>query len=230
MRLRFEREFYALKGSSTGDGSQGDLLVASTKLDWCGASMLRVRTVIVFMTATYIGAVLSQRAPVRSLVAEDSGGDCVSSSSMDRRHACMVFCIAAASLVGCATPSAPDPRGKWMPVNRFADAPQAIPLNQSYVYQASPADGTLKTMLTRWARDSRMTLSYLHPNDYTLYGPVGSVRTPSLAEAVAALTSAYASENVVVVVDRGQIVVSRASQAGGSGAAPVAADLSAAGQ
>lgn len=142
----------------------------------------------------------------------------------------MVFCFAAVLLVGCATPSAPDPRGKWMPVNRFADAPQAIPLTQSYVYQASPADGTLKTMLARWARDSRMTLSYLHPNDYTLYRPVASVRTPSLAEAVAALTSAYASENVVVVVDRGQIVVSRASQAVGSVAAPVAADLSAAGQ
>nr|WP_255682309.1 hypothetical protein [Luteimonas sp. BDR2-5] len=115
-------------------------------------------------------------------------------------------------MVGCATPSAPDPRGKWLPVNRFSETPQAIPLNQVYVFQAMPADGTLKTMLTRWARDSQMTLSYLHPNDYTLYGPVGSIRTPSLAEAAAALTSAYSSENVVVVVDRSTIVVSVATQ------------------
>lgn len=95
-----------------------------------------------------------------------------------------------------------------MPVNRLAEAPQAIPLSQVYVFQASPADGTLKTMLTRWARDSRMTLSYLHPNDYTLYGPVGSIRTPSLVEASAALTAAYTRENVVVAVDRSTIVVS----------------------
>lgn len=99
-----------------------------------------------------------------------------------------------------------------MPVNRMADAPQAIPLNQVYVFQANPADGTLKSMLTRWARDQRMSLTYLHPNDYTLYGPVGSIRTPSLVEAASALTAAYASQNLVVVVDRSTIVVSLATQ------------------
>ena len=149
---------------------------------------------------------------------------------MDRRYTYLGFCVVALALTGCATPNAPDPRGKWMPVNRLADTPQAIPLSQAYVYQASPADGTLKTMLTRWARDSRMTLSYLHPNDYTLYRPVGNVRTASLVEAVAALSSAYASENVIVVVDRGQIVVSYASPTGAPFTAPVAADLSVRGQ
>lgn len=194
--------------------------------------MLRVRIVMFFlMTATRVCAQRSRRELLCGRPwLKISMVICVSCISMDRRYACLVLCVAAVSLVGCATPSAPDPRGKWMPVNRFADAPRAIPLNQSYVYQASPADGTLKTMLTRWARDSRMTLSYLHSNDYTLHGPVGSVRTPSLAEAVAALTSAYASENVVVAVDRGRIVVSFASQAGEPLAASVAADLSAAGQ
>lgn len=136
--------------------------------------------------------------------------------------------LAVISLVGCATPSAPDPRGKWMPVNRLADAPQAIPLNQVYVFQASPADGTLKTMLTRWARDSRMTLSYLHPNDYTLYGPVGSIRTPSLVEASAALTAAYAGENVVVAVDHSTIVVSVAGSQGDSAEVQGSVDAAAA--
>lgn len=72
---------------------------------------------------------------------------------MVRGRVRLAFVVAVLSLAGCATPSAPDPRGKWMPVNRMADAPQAIPLNQVYVFQANPADGTLKAMLTRWARD-----------------------------------------------------------------------------
>lgn len=137
--------------------------------------------------------------------------------------------VAVAFLAGCATPNAPEPRGKWVPVNRFADVPQAIPLNQAYVFQATPADGTLKTMLTRWARDSKMTLSYLHPNDYTLYGPISSIRTPSLVEASAALTAAYSSQNVVVVVDRSAIVVSLASARSQPVAATDGAGTSAAG-
>ena len=164
------------------------------------------------------------------LVAKNIDGDCVSGKAMDRWFAGVLFCIAAVSIAGCATPSAPEPRGKWVPVNRFADAPQAIPLTQSYVYQASPADGTLKTMLTRWARDSRMSLSYQHPNDYTLYRPVADIRTPSLVEATAALTSAYASQKVVVVAERGQIVVSFAYQGDASMPAPAAADLPARGK
>ncbi len=112
-------------------------------------------------------------------------------------------------LCACATPPATDVGGRWRPVNRFADAPQAIPLHQAYVYQASPADGTLKTMLSRWARDGRMTLSYQHPNDYTLHGPVGGIRTTSLEQAAAALSAAYAEHGVQVTVERTQIVVSQ---------------------
>ncbi|MCD9098116.1 hypothetical protein LU699_12755 [Luteimonas fraxinea] len=111
----------------------------------------------------------------------------------------------------------------------MADAPQAIPLNQVYVFQASPADGTLKSMLTRWARDQRMTLSYLHPNDYTLYGPVGSIRTPSLVEAASALNAAYASQHLVVGVDRQTIVVSLATQRDDSLPATSGGETSAAG-
>lgn len=116
---------------------------------------------------------------------------------------------AAALLSACATPEAADFGGRWRAVNRFADTPQPIPLQQAYVYQASPADGTLKAMLSRWARDARMTLSYQHPNDYTLHGPVGSIRTTSLEQAASALSSAYAAHGVHVLVDRTQIVVSQ---------------------
>lgn len=128
--------------------------------------------------------------------------------------------LALALLCGCATPQAADIGGRWRPLNRFADAPQAIPLQQAYVYQASPADGTLKTMLARWARDARLTLAYQHPNDYTLHGPVGNIRTTSLEQAAAALSSAYAGHGVYVLVDRAQIVVSQRT----AGDAPAAAD------
>lgn len=116
-------------------------------------------------------------------------------------------------LAGCVTPPAPEPRGKWRPVNRLSDVTHAIPLQQSHVYQSSPVDSTLKGLLTRWAKDSGMTLSYLHPNDYTLYVPVGDIRTTSIVEAAAALSSAYASQGVVVSVEQSRIIVSVAGGA-----------------
>ncbi|TDK22666.1 hypothetical protein E2F46_12930 [Luteimonas aestuarii] len=136
-----------------------------------------------------------------------------------------ISCVA--MLLGaCATHGAPDVGGRWRPVNQFAETPVAIPLQQAYVYQASPADGTLKTMLNRWARDSKMSLSYLHPNDYSLHVPVAQIRTTSLEQAALALTAAYAAQGVRVVADRSQIVVSRtqADQPSGVGAATVQAE------
>lgn len=139
-----------------------------------------------------------------------------------RNMLCAAFLCSTALLAGCATPKATEPRGKWMPVNRMAEAPQAIPLHSSYLYQSAPVDGTLKGMLTRWAKDSGLSLSYQHPNDYTLYGPVAKIHTVSIAEAVAALSAAYAAQGVLVVVERSQIVVSVAANAG-DGAADAAA-------
>ncbi|MEG2805040.1 hypothetical protein [Stenotrophomonas sp.] len=96
----------------------------------------------------------------------------------------------------------------------------AIPLNQSYVYQAAPVDRTLKGLVTRWAKDTGLTLSYQHPNDYTLYGPVAKIRTSSAGEAAAALSAAYAPQGVVITVDNTRITVSvaAASTAGAAGA------------
>lgn len=121
-------------------------------------------------------------------------------------------------LVGCTTPEAPGVRGRWKPVNGFSEAPEAIPLQPSYLYKASPADGTLKNMLSRWARDRKMSLSYLHANDYTLHEPVAHIHTADLQAAVSALSDAYAAHGVVVAVQSNQIVV-RAAQA-----APVEVD------
>ncbi|QDH71361.1 hypothetical protein FKV23_15635 [Lysobacter alkalisoli] len=115
--------------------------------------------------------------------------------------------------VGCAAPEAPGVRGRWKPVNHFAAAPEVIPLQQAYLFQASPADGTLKNMLSRWARDSRMSLSYLHSNDYTLYAPVADIHTTNLQAAVSALTDAYAQQGVSITADGSQIVVRAATAA-----------------
>lgn len=126
-----------------------------------------------------------------------------------RSAATAVLVVVTMQLSACATPEARDIGGRWRPVGQFAETPRAIPLQQAYVYQASPADGTLKVMLERWARDSRMALSYQHPNDYTLHVPVADIRTTSLEQATDALSSAYAGHGVRVASDEKRIVVSQ---------------------
>lgn len=134
------------------------------------------------------------------------------------RCAAGIVLAVVALLSGCATPGAPGVGGRWKPIHQFADTPRAIPLQQAYVYRAVPADGTLKAMLARWARDSRVELSYLHPSDFTLHAPVSRIRTTSLDQAVAALSSAYAAYGVDVTADRSGIVVSQ--RGAGVGGAP----------
>jgi len=65
-------------------------------------------------------------------------------------------------------------------------------------------------MLGRWAKDARLTLAYLHPNDYTLHAPIANIRTGSLEDAAAALSAAYAEQGVQVSVERPRIIVSQA--------------------
>jgi hypothetical protein len=132
-----------------------------------------------------------------------------------------VLILLVVALSGCATRPAPDFGGRWKAVNRYAASAEEIPLYQSYVFHASPMDGTLKTMLTRWANDSKMTLSYLHPSDFTLYGPVAQIQTNDLQQAVSQLSAAYAAQQVSVTASNNQIVV-RVAEAGGE--APAAAD------
>lgn len=120
-------------------------------------------------------------------------------------------------LSSCATRPAPDFGGRWKNINRFSEETQAIPLQDAYLFYASPMDGTLKNMLDRWAKDSDMVLTYQHPMDYTLYSAVADIRTPSLQEAVSQLNTAYASQQVSVGVNGNEIVV-RISSGDASGA------------
>ncbi len=68
-------------------------------------------------------------------------------------------------------------------------------------------DGTLKNLLSRWASDSGMVLSYLHPSDFTLFEPVQGIRTPSLRQATAELSRLYAGHRVLVEVQDNRLVV-----------------------
>lgn len=127
-------------------------------------------------------------------------------SSLSWWQALAVSCLVLA-LAACATRSAPNFRGRWQPVNQFAETPREIPLHQPYVYAPLPLDRTLKSMLTRWARDSRMVLSYLHGSDYTLHQPVAHIRTSNLQAALERLNQAYASQGMAISADDSRITV-----------------------
>lgn len=114
--------------------------------------------------------------------------------------------VALVGLTACAT-TAPEYGGRWKPVNRYAELPQEIPLYEAYAFYPSPMDGTLKSMLERWARDSKMTLSYLHLSDFTLHSAVAGIHTNSLQEAVSQLTTAFAQQGVSITAEGNQIVV-----------------------
>lgn len=117
-------------------------------------------------------------------------------------------------LAGCGTTPAKEFGGRWKPVNHFTDQPQELPLHVAYVYQASPLDRTLKTMLQRWATDSGHRLEYRLQSDYTLHQEVAVVTHTDLAQAAAAVSQAYLTQGVVVRVDGNALVVEPASSAG----------------
>lgn len=120
----------------------------------------------------------------------------------------LVVTVACSLLIaGCATQPAPGISGRWKPVNHFASSIEAIPLHPAYEFYASPLDGTLRTMLARWALDSKMTLVYEDASDFTLYAPVARIRTGDLREAAAMLTALYAGEHIVVAIENNSIVV-----------------------
>lgn len=129
--------------------------------------------------------------------------------------------IATLALTGCGTPAAKDFGGRWKQVNRYQDAPTEIPLAKTYTYYAAPMDGTLKSMLTRWAKDSGMQLSYDLPSDYTLYKPVTQIHTTDLQSAMAELNSIYAAQSVSISADNRRIAVQALSQASPEAAPPV---------
>lgn len=120
---------------------------------------------------------------------------------------CCGAALVALVLTGCATRDAPGIGGHWQPANRYADTTQAIPLRGAYLFQASPLDGTLRSLLARWARDTQVTLDYRHHADYTLHMPVQALRAQRLEDAAAQLSEVYAAQRVLVTVDGSRLLV-----------------------
>jgi hypothetical protein len=117
-------------------------------------------------------------------------------------------------LSACVTRPAPEAGGRWKPVNQLPETPREIPLYQSYVFYVAPLDGTLKNTVTRWAKDSKMTLSYQHPSDFTIHQQAAdSVRSANAQEAAAQLSAAYTAQSVQVSISGNQIVVSQSTGA-----------------
>lgn len=116
-----------------------------------------------------------------------------------------------AVLTACGTPPPTDFYGDWRPVNRYHEATAEIPLSPAYLFHATPLDGTLKTMLERWARDTDLDLDYRLGSDFTLHQPVTRIRTADLRTAVAELSAIYAPQGVSVTANDNQILVQPAA-------------------
>lgn len=114
-------------------------------------------------------------------------------------------------LSGCGAKPPPEFSGRWKPVNRFAAETQAIPLVGAYTFYAAPVDGTLKGLLTRWAEDAKLGLSYQLPNDYTLHKPVSALRATTAEQAAAELNAIYTSQGVEVLLEGATFVVRQRS-------------------
>lgn len=120
----------------------------------------------------------------------------------------IAICIAATLLLaGCATPPAPNFHGHWKPVNRYAATTTQIPLAKTYMFFATPVDGTLKTMLSRWSKDTGIKLSYELGADYTLTDQVAQVNTSNIYLAASQLNAIYTAQGIKVVVSDWNIEV-----------------------
>ena len=121
--------------------------------------------------------------------------------------ACVVVLVPAA----CASRPASGISGRWMPVNHFDSRAQEIPLYPAYEFYAAPLDRTVKTMLARWAHDSKMTLDYQPGSDFTLYEPVSRIRATDLRQALAQLSSLYVADQLDAALVDNTIVVRRSA-------------------
>lgn len=130
-------------------------------------------------------------------------------------HPLLLLVVLLPVLAGCGTTPAREYGGRWKPVNRFAEQPQEIPLYTAYVFQASPLDRTLRTMLQRWAADNGLRLDYRLQSDYTLHRQAASVQATDLAQAAQALSLAYQQQGVQVRVQDGVVVAEPASASAG---------------
>ncbi|APG04875.1 hypothetical protein BJI69_13885 [Luteibacter rhizovicinus DSM 16549] len=129
-------------------------------------------------------------------------------------------------LSACGTPAAKDFGGSWKPVNKYDDKVVEIPLALPYTYYAAPMDSTLKTMLTRWTKDTGLKLQYRLRSDFSLTRAASGIHTTELRDATAQLSKIYGAQGVAVTVNGSDLVVEEVSAS--VAPAPVAPPASAA--
>ena len=114
--------------------------------------------------------------------------------------------VASALLTSCGLSSASlrdsSPSfGLWQPVHQFPIAPSSVPLSPVVVYRVTPMDMTLRNLLARWAFVGGKQLRYSLPVDWQVHRDASLVEAASLEDALARLSSAYASQHLVFRVD-----------------------------
>jgi hypothetical protein len=107
----------------------------------------------------------------------------------------------------CGIPGAKDFGGRWKSVNRYDEKTVEIPLAVPYIYYIAPMDGTLKTVLMRWAEDAGMKLRYTLRSDFTITTSASGIRTSELRDAASQLSAIYAAQGIKVDVDGPDLVV-----------------------
>lgn len=122
-----------------------------------------------------------------------------------RRHRAPVV-LAIACLAGNACSSGPpDFAGRWQPLNRYAAAPQPLPLAVAPAFRATPVDRTLRTLLARWASSAGLRLDYALPDDYLLHVAMAGVGAADLATALRQVESAFAAQGVALQAGDGRL-------------------------
>ena len=125
-------------------------------------------------------------------------------------------------LSACGTPAAKDFGGRWKPVNKYDDKVVEIPLALPYTYYAAPMDGTLKTMLTRWTKDTGLKLAYRLRSDFSLTRAASGIHTTELRDATSQLSTIYGAQGVAVTVNGSELVVEEVSASTAPAAMPAA--------
>lgn len=124
-------------------------------------------------------------------------------------------------LSACGTPPAKDFGGRWKPVNKYDDKVVEIPLAVPYTYYAAPMDGTLKSMLTRWTKDTGIKLAYHLRSDFSLTRAASAIHTTELRDAASQLSAIYAPQGVAITTNGGELLVEEVSASTSPAAAPV---------
>ena len=107
-------------------------------------------------------------------------------------------------LAGCAGDAAPDFAGHWQPVNRYQAASTSS--SRMPVYAASTRDGSLRQLLRRWSTQGGLQLDDRLLQDYPLPSTLAGFHHLSLPQALLALQTLYAQEQVMLELQGRQLL------------------------